>query len=264
MYDLAPVFVETFRQRRRSLALWALALGAISAMYISFYPSMGGDAMDQLVAELPEDMVTALGYDTIGTAGGWVTSTVYGLLGPALLLVYAISHGARLIAGEEESGTLELEATSPVSRSRILVERTAVLLVCIAALVGAITLVSWVLIFALGMDVPFDRLIAGSAGLLLLVVGFGGIALAVGAATGRRSLALGVAAVGAVAAFMFDALGPIVEWQWMSEVSPFYWYLGASPLIDGFDWLGLAKLGAVAVVAILGAVVTFPRRDLQV
>lgn len=264
MLDNVPILADVLARQRRSLLAWGAALAAISTMYLSFYPSMGGDAMDDLVADLPEEMVTALGYDQIGTAGGWVTSTVYGLLGPALLLIFAIGAGARLLAGEEESGTLELELTAPVSRLRILAERLSALITFVVILVAVVTVVSWILITALDMDVPRDRLAAGSAGLLLLVAAFGSISFAVGAATGRRALALGTAATLAVAAFMFDALGPVVEIQWMSEVSPFHWYLGQDPLINGFDWSGLAKLAIVTVLAWLVAVATYPRRDLQV
>ena len=264
MSDGLPIFATTVGERRRSLLAWGLALAAISAMYLSFYPSMGGDAMDQLVADLPEEMVTALGYDTIGTAGGWVTSTVYGLLGPALLLIFAIGTGARLLAGEEEAGTLELELAAPVSRLRILGERLAALITSVLLLVAVVTVVSWILIVALEMDVAADRLLAGSVGLFLLVVGFGSVSFAIGAATGRRSMALGVAATLAVAAFMFDALGPVVDISWMSEVSPFYWYLGRDPLIDGFDWFGLMKLAAISGLAFVAAIATYPRRDLHV
>lgn len=264
MRERIPIFYTVLGHQRRALLLWGLALAAISTLYLSFYPSMGGDAMDELVAGLPEEMVTALGYDTMGTAGGWVTSTVYGLLGPVLLLVFAIGGGARLLAGEEEAGTLELEATAPVSRTRLLLQRFAVLVASTVMLVAVITVVCWVLILALEMDVSAVQLLAGSAGLFLLVVGFGSFAFAVGAMTGRRALALGSSATLAVAAFMFDALGPVVELSWMSEVSPFYWYLGQDPLIAGFDWVGLSKLAVIPIIVIAAAVVIFPRRDLQV
>lgn len=264
MLDRLPIFADVVVRQSRSLLVWAMALGAISAMYLSFYPSMGGDAMDDLVADLPEGLVEALGYDVIGTAGGWVTSTVYGLLGPALLLIFAISSGARLIAGEEEAGTLELEATSPVSRLRILAERYGALVVSVLLLVLAVTVVCWVFITMLDMAVPIDRLLAGSSGLALLTLGFGSIAFAVGAFTGRRSFAIGTAAALAVAAFMLDAIGPVVDARWMSEVSPFSWYLGQDPLIDGFDRAGLGKLAVIPVLSLTVAVAAFPRRDLRV
>ena len=219
--------------------------------------------MNDLVADLPEEMVAALGYDTIGTAGGWVTTTVYGLVGPVLLLVFAIGAGARLLAGDEEAGVIELEVVAPLSRQRILAERLGVLVSSVAALVIVVTVVCWTLIAILDMDVPTDRLLAGSVGMYLLVTAFGLTAFAVGAATGRRSWALGIAAALAVAAFMFDALGAVVEVDWMSRVSPFYWYLGRDPLLNGFDWGGLAKLAAMATVASVVAAVSYPRRDLH-
>lgn len=263
MSDRFPIFMHVLHQMRRSLLLWGLALSAVSAMYLGFYPSMGGEALDDLVASLPDDLVVALGYDAIGTAGGWVTSTVYGLLGPILLSVFAVSTGARLIAGEEEAGTMELELTSPQSRLRILGERLVALATAVGALVTVMTIVCWILIRALAMDVPIDRLLAGSAGLGALTLGFGSLAFGVGAATGRRSAAVGVAAALAVLAFMFDALGPVVEQNWMSEISPFFWYLGGDPLIDGFDYRGLAKLAVVPIASALVAAVALPRRDLR-
>ncbi|MDY7106629.1 MAG: ABC transporter permease subunit [Actinomycetota bacterium] len=259
-----PITTDVLHAQRRSIPVWGAALAAVSAMYISFYPSMGGDQMDDMIANLPDNLVTALGYDQIGTAGGWLTSTVYGLLGPALLLVFAIGTGGRLLAGQEEAGTLELELTSPVPRRRIYVERLVALWCGILALVAMITLVTVVLVAAIDMEVGLTEILAGSTGLSLLVVGLGTFTFAVGAATGRRAHALGAGAAVAVAAFILDALGPVVELGWMTAISPFSWYLGNNPLVEGFDLFGLARLALITLVcAPLGAL-ALDRRDLMV
>jgi ABC-2 type transport system permease protein len=114
------------------------------------------------------------------------------------------------------------------------------------------------------MDVGLGEILAGSTGLLLLVLGFATVALAVGAVTGRRAVALGVASGVAVVAFILDALGPAVGAEWMTTVSPFSWYLGEDPLTNGFDWAGLALLGVVPVVAAVAALAAFDRRDVMV
>lgn len=258
-----PIFSALLLQQRRSLMLWGLALAAIAVMYISFYPSLG-ESYSGFVDDLPEGLVTALRYDTIGTAPGWITSTVYGLLGAVLLLVFAIGSGARLLAGEEESGTLELEATSPVPRRRILAERLGALTAIIAVLVMVLTLTTWIMVTALNMDVSFTAILAASVGLFLLILGFGSIAFAIGAATGNRALAIASAAALATVAYMFNALGPVVEVGWMSSVSPFNWYLGNDPLANGFDWVGLTKLVSTPLLAATAATFTFPRRDLNI
>lgn len=83
-------------------------------------------------------------------------------------------------------------------------------------------------------------------------------------ATGRRAVALAVAAGLAVLAFVLDALGPMLEAGWMTAVSPFSWYLAENPLTEGWDPQGLALLAVVPVVSAAVAFVTFERRDLGV
>lgn len=260
-----PVTRGVLHTQRRSLVLWSIAVAAVSAIYVSFYPAMGGGGeMQAMIDSMPDSMVTALGYDQIGTPGGYLSSTVYGILGPILLLVFAIGTGARLIAGNEEDGSLELELTAPVSRRQVFVERLVTLAVDVVLLVAVLTLVTIALVTALDMDVAADRILAGSTGLLLLVLGFGTLALAVGAATGRRGIALGTAAGLAVVSFMLDAIGPTVEMDWMTAISPFSWYLGDNPLVDGFDPGGLAALAVIPVASAVAGWWRFERRDLMV
>jgi ABC-2 type transport system permease protein len=186
------------------------------------------------------------------------------LLGPILLLVFVTVNGARLIAGQEEDGTLELELTVPVFRRRLLVERLVALWVGVTFLVAALTAVAIVLVAALDPDVRPDRLLAGCTGPLLLVLGFGTLTLGGGAATGRRSIALGLAGGLAVTSFALNAIGPTIDAGWMTAVSPFGWYLESDPLVEGFD-LGRLALLAVPPVAAAGIALTvFDRPDLAV
>lgn len=258
-----PVLFGVLREQRRAVVLWCVALAALSAMYIGLYPSIGNSGLEAVIDNLPEQLSTALGYDRLGTAAGWVTSTVYGLIGPLLLLVFAITTGSRLIAGDEESGDLELEATSPVTRQRIFIERLLALWISTMLIVAVIMVVSYGLVLALAMNITVGNIIAASTGLYLLVIGMGTVALAVGAATGRRAVALGGAATLAVAAYVFDALGPVVGVDWMTAISPFSWYLDNEPLTNGFDLLGLTLLALVPIVAATIGFYRFQRRDLM-
>ncbi len=262
--ETVPVLAGVMREQRRPLVLWGLALTAVSTLYIAIYPTMGIDEMASMVDNLPEALINALNYDEIGTAAGYISSTVYGLLGPALLLIFAIATGTRLVAGQEEDGTLELELTAPVSRTRVLLERVAALWCNVAVLVAVVAVVTIVLAAVLDLDVTVGNVLAASTGLLLLVLGFGTVGLAAGAITGRRAIGLGVAAGLAVLAFMLNAIAPTVEAEWMTIVSPFSWFLDGRPLATGFDLSRLALLATVPVLAVAAAVVGFRRRDLMV
>jgi ABC-2 type transport system permease protein len=214
---------------------------------------------------MPDGLVSALGYDTIGTAAGYLQSTVYGLLAPILMLVFALGFAARVLAGEEEDGSLELETAAPISRVRSLLERYLALLVGIVWL-GAITgAVSLVLVSALEMEVGTAELIATTLGLTVFTTALASVAFAVGAATGRRVVALAAGAGLAVVAYIANALASFMDdGAWLERLSPFGWYLGNEPLVNGLSLGGVAALLVLTLVCIVTAVVTFDRRDLGV
>lgn len=139
-----PILAGVMRSWRWGLVGWSVALAAVPAIYASFWPAMGGgEVMQEFVRAMPESLVIALGFDAMATAAGYLEAAVFGMLGLALLLSFAISAGARLIAGEEETGILELELTHPVARRTVLVQRAAALAVSTAllvAVVGAVTM----------------------------------------------------------------------------------------------------------------------------
>jgi ABC-2 type transport system permease protein len=258
------VFGGVLRGQRRSLIGWAIALTAVCAIYVSFYPLIGEEQMQDMAGMIPDDLAAAMGYDRLGDATGYLTATIYGLLGPALLLVFAIGAGARLLAGNEEDGTLELELTYPVARRTVYLERLLGLWASIAILVALTSLVSWLLVLALDLDVAGTGILAGALGLLLLTAAMGTVAYAVGAATGRRVLGLAAGAGLAVAAYMADAIGPLVGADWVTAVSPWSWYLAEDPLANGIDPVGYVLLAALAGVAAALGLLRIERRDLGV
>lgn len=258
-----PVLSGVLREQRRSLVLWGLALFAVSAFYISFYPSMGDTpAMQEVIDSMPSGLAEALGYDQISSAAGYIGATVYGLLGPVLLLVFGIATGARLVAGEEEAGSLELELAHPVGRFALVAQRWLAVLLDLLMLIVPVLLATVLLVLALDLDVQMLNVLAMTAGLLLFALAFASVSFAIGAATGRRAVALGTAAALAVLGYLAHGIGPQLEsGQWMGEISPWGWYLSADPLLNGWDFAGLGLLAAVALVAVPVAMAAFSNRD---
>lgn len=253
------------RRTRRGLVGWSLALAAVSAVYVSFYPAIGAEQLQSMVDVLPPELARAMGYDRLGSAAGYVTATVYALLGMALLVVFAVGAGARAVGGEEESGLVELDAAGPVTRATLVDGRALALVVRVAVLVAALSVVTAALVAVNGLDVTTSGLVAGGLQLGLLASAVGLVALAVGAATGRRTAAVAVGAGLAVAGYVADAIaGVVADAAWLADLSPFSWAVGGDPLVAGVD------AGAVARLVLLGAVAwligrwRIGRRDLGV
>lgn len=261
--EVLPTLRRVWRDHRRGLLPWGGALAAITFFYMAFWPMMG-DEMLAAIEGMPEGLMAALGYDRIGSAVGYVNAVVYGLIGPVLLLVYAIGLGGRLVAGQEEDGTLELDLTAPVARGRVYLERLAgvwLLVVVLVAATSAGILVSNP-VFDLGLSVA--HVLAASLGLALLVGGFGTVAFALGAATGRRSIAVGGGAGLAVLAFVFRGVADGAGVEALAALSPFSWLLEPDPLMNGFDLPSVLRLVAVPLVAAPIGLWRFRRRDLTV
>ena len=261
-----PVLRWVVRTHLRTWLGWGVVLAAVSALYISFWPAMGDNQeMQALVDGMPEALVTAMGYDAIGSPAGYLESTVYALLAPILLVVFAVGLGAQLIAGDEEAGLLELDSAGAVSRWRLLGEAALALVLVTAALAAVVGLVSIAVANLVGMDVRTGAVAGATVGLWLLVLALGNVSFAVGAATGRRGLAVAVGSGVAVAAYVTNALAPLLEdGEWVARLSPFHWYLGNDPLNEGLGLPGAAALLALALGSVLLAAVVYDRRDLGV
>ncbi len=264
---LGSVARKSLRDVRRAFFWWALGLVGLVALMISVYPSVRGNkSLNQLVNDYPDALkgFVAFGGELDYVSGaGYLGSELFSLMIPLLLLIAAIGAGSRAIAGEEESGTLDLLLANPISRSRVALEKLAALVVEVIAL-GIVLFVGLLVgAHAVTLKVSAGHLAAATASAVMLAVSFGAIAMLVGAATGHRARATGITAAVAVAAYVLNGLAPLVEAiRPLRKGSLFYHYAASDPLRHGLDLSHSAVLIGVAVVAAALLPVVFDRRDL--
>ncbi len=255
---------KAFRDQRRAFIGWMLALAGVALMYGAFYPSIRDSAADlqAYMDKLPEAVKNIIGTEYTSPRG-YLRGELFGSLGILLMLVYAIGAGARAIAGEEESRTLDLLLSTPLRRAQVLRDKA------IAAGVVCFGLAAGLFVVVAVAGPPFDLNVAladlanGCLMLALTAIAFGAIALAVGAATGRRVAANATAGAVAVVSLIVNALAPTVTaLEPLRPLSLFRWYLEPDPLTAGFQLQNVLVLVAVAVVAYAIAHVTLTRRIL--
>lgn len=262
---LSTVFAKTLRDQRKALGWWALGFVGTVFIYAGFWPTIRENAsqFNQYIDKMPEAFRSLLADVNYATPAGYLQSELFSFLAPILFLVYTIGAGARAIAGEEEAGSLDLLLSVPVARRRVLLDKFWAM---IAATLG-LTVVMWlaVIVFGAMFDLRPDlaNFTAASLSAFLLALAFGTIALAVGCATGNKGLAIGVPSGVALVTFILNVLGPSVDWlkPWRL-LSPFYYYSGHEPILNGLEPLHALVLAAISVVALVAALVAFERRDL--
>lgn len=252
------------RLRRRLIIGYAVGMAAYGAVVVALYPSFkNATSLNSLTEE--GSPVAAL-FGAVGpltSSPGWLTANLYGNFVPLIVLMATIGYGAAAIAGQDEDGTLGLIATLPVARRTITGGKLAALVV--QALPVPIATALCVLAgrwFDLTVDI--GSLLGVTAGVTLLGLLFGSLALFFGAATGSRGLALGLASGLAAIAYLINSLAPLIDWLRPARyVSPFFYAVGDHQLQNGLPpaWAGVLA-AATLVFAVAGAI-AFNRLDVH-
>jgi ABC-2 type transport system permease protein len=261
---MGSVLSKTLREQRRALAWWAFGLVAAVVLTTAFYPSISKNAasFEKLLNSLPEGLRKAFGEDFASPAG-YLQARLFSIFAPVLLLVYAIGAGSRAIAGEEDRQTLDLLLSTPVARRRVVLDKALAMVAATAGLGAVLALAIVVTGPLFEISVGDANVVAAAVDCVLLALAFGGVALAVGAGTGRRSAAVGVAAGAAAGSYLIDILSLSVNGLgWVQHLSPFSYCRAPEPIVHGLGTVDAIVLGAIAVVGVAIAAWSFERRDL--
>ncbi|KAG1648699.1 hypothetical protein GQR58_029634 [Nymphon striatum] len=206
-------FAKWLWDARRSITVWALAISAVGGLYAALWPTVNDPAFQQALESYPEGLLEAMNYDDVATPAGYLTSSVYGLIGALLLLIYATSAGARTVAGDEQAGTLELVLGHPISRTKLALLRYGALVVSVMFMCAFFLLVMLALRSPAQLtEISMGGFVAMHVHLALFTIFFGAVAYAVGAATGRRGWALGAGATVGVVAVLGEWGSPHGRW----------------------------------------------------
>ncbi|MBC7303639.1 MAG: ABC transporter permease subunit [Nocardia sp.] len=259
------IFTKSLRDSRRSLLGWTAGITVAALVYAGFYPQMAANGAAQ-AENLPESLRNALNMDDIGSAAGYLGSTVFGMIVPLLAMFFGAAVGARVSAADEESGTLDLLMAHPITRTALIAQRFAAL---VAAATGVGVLL-WLAMLAIRGSAELTTISAGRFAaqcvhLILLIVCFGALATAIGAVSGRRGTVFATTAVVGVAAWAAHTFADEIGIGWAAYLSPFHYYIDSEPLRNGIDPAGLgglAVLAAASAALVAAGTYWFNHRDL--
>jgi ABC-2 type transport system permease protein len=259
---------QTLAGSRRATVWWILGIALFLIVNVATWPAIKGQAdYDQILQDMPDALLALFGIErglSLTSPSGYLISQVFGFVLPMLFVVLAVSIGSRAIATEEEQHTLELLLAQPVSRRRVALEKFAAVATVIIT-VGAVTWLVLVLSCAIfGLDAGLGHLAIATFADVLFGLQSGALALAVGAAVGRRATAIAVASAVALVGFVLESLAGIsdalarVRW-----LSPYHYVNGNIPMLHGLRPIDVGVLVGLTVLTAIAGVVAFDRRDLS-
>lgn len=266
---LRNVFLKTLRDQRLALVGWTVGVVLAVMLIAALYPSVRDSAAEfsRLLEQLPRGLRAVLvGQELDFTSPeGYLQGRFFSFMAPLLFVIFTIRLGSAGIAGEEAAGTMDLLLSTPLRRWRLVLEKATAMVGATALLTVALWLALTMGAWAFDMDVPLARLFAACVDVALLGLAFGSVALAVGAATGERGVAVAVAGALGFVTFLVNSLAPLVPaldaWTWLS---PFHYYASVDPLRHGLEAVNvLVLLGTTLALGVVAAL-AFERRDVAV
>lgn len=253
------ILVKDLRERSLPVAALSIGIGILTIGALGVYSGMS-DTLDDLTKDFPEELMSFMGGDA---PGGYVVGEVFNLIAPLALVGFAVMTGAAATAGEEERKTLGMVMGTPVSRTSVLVGKAVALLVALGVATGGFLLAASSATAWFDVGLSTGNVVATAVHLGSLALVFGAVAMAAGAVTGRASVAAGVAGGIAVASYLANSMLPLADLDGWAEVSPWFYYAGSEPLVNGFDPTHFLVLCGLAAAAFAVALVAFNRRDLK-
>ena len=260
---LRSVYLKTIRDRWFGAVIAVGSLFLIAWMGLWAYAGLGDEAIS-FVEQMPDAYLSLVGITPDAGVAGLMLSNMFNFMGPFVIIGIAVSMGAAAIAGEEKAGTMDVLASMPRSRSRLLTSTTLAVLTMVVA-ISALSWLSYLLAVALsGTDVGSLNLVAATVHVAAVAFLHAALATALGAWTGNRALASGVTVTLVIAGFLAAGLLPLVEgWEYLAKAFPWYYIGGATPLVNGIDWPQVVVLLAISAALFVAARWALDHRDLR-
>ncbi len=261
MFELAAYEA---RRRIRGTAALAVGVSAFGLLMVAFFPSIESSGVDfaAYAESLPPAIQAAFNVQAISTVEGFLAVEFYQFVWVLLLGLYVAYAAGATLAGEVESGRIELTLAAPIRRRRVVTEKALALLAPVLALSVVTPPVVYAGVLAIGESVPAERLLAVHALGVPYLAACGGIGLLLSALLSRADFAQR-GAIGAVfGLFVLDSVSAGTEFGALGGLSPTRYYDPSAVLVEGtYDLGGAAVLAGGAVLLCALAAAAFARRD---
>jgi len=245
---------------------WGLGLGFLGGYILDIYESFfeKNINLNQFMEAFPEDL-----FAFFGSSGDLLS--IEGFLGieffsylPVILGIVVITSASKLIARQEENGSLELIISQPITRSAVFWSKLLALILSIVM----ILLLTWSG-FAVGLsrtaaiDLTYVELARPIISLFAVVLIFLSLSLMLSMLLPSSNGAGLIAGFLLIASYFITSLSNInPDLEGINKVSPLKYYQGGDAM-SGLDYQALLILIGLSVVFIGIAWLIFIRRDLR-
>ncbi len=258
------LFWHELRSRFGAILGWGIGIALFGAMYIVIWPEVG--ELFQSMSDM--EIWQAFAFD-LGSFAGYIASALIQYV-PLILGIYVIIASTGTLAGEEDSGTLELIVAAPLSRWQVVTVKAvalaiaAFLIIVIAGLGNALTLEA--IRGLIEVDVSSTELFVATLSAWPITMAFMMMGLFLGSfLPSRRAAALTVTVIFIASYFGLLLAGFAESLEPTKALSLFnYFDFTATVFTEGPQAQDIGILLGIALAFFVLALLSFQRRNVTV
>ena len=260
---LKSVFLKTLRDYRVAILGWGIGMGLVVVSPMASVSALvtTPQAREQLVS-LAATFAWNADAIAVDTIGGYATFKIGIFI--FLIAIWPLLAGSRMLRGEEDRGSMDVLLSLPRPRLRVALEKLAAMWTALLVIGVLIGLVAFAGGKKFGADFGLGDGLLFGLNLALICAVFGGLALLISQFTQERGPAAGWTAGLLLVFIVLDMVHRVVpSTEWISRLSPIYYYNLSKPLVPGHGADAGAMVVQLALAALLSgaAVWLFARRD---
>lgn len=257
------IFKHELKQAKTSFAIWTASIGFLLVVCIFLFPEMKGE-MNTIgnVFSSMGSFTEAFGMDRLnfGTLAGFYAIECGNVLGLGGAL-FASCIGAAILSKEEQEHTAEFLLTHPVSRTRILTEKLAAVLVQIILMNTVIAALSFGAMIVIGETIPWKEILLMHLAYLLLQTEMACICFGISAFMRRGSTGIGLGL--AIMMYFLNLIANMAEAaEFLKWITPFGYCEGADIVTEGRLHAAYIAVGMLfSAVGIIAAYTKYQKKD---
>ncbi|HXM72542.1 MAG TPA: ABC transporter permease subunit [Candidatus Dormibacteraeota bacterium] len=260
---LSSIFLKTLRDYRVAILGWGIGMGLVVISPMASVAALvtTPQARQQLIS-LAATFAWNADPVAVDTIGGYATFKIGIFM--FLIAIWPLLAGSRMLRGEEDRGSLDVLLSLPRSRLSVALEKLAAMWTALFAMGVLIGLLAFAGGKKFGGDFGLGDALLFGLNLALVCAVIGGLALLISQFTEERGPAAGWTAGLLLVFVVLDMVHRVVpNSEWVSRLSPIYYYNLSKPLVPGYGVNPGAMIVLLAMAAILGGVAVwlFVRRD---
>jgi ABC-2 type transport system permease protein len=258
--------VARYESERRALGAVAIAVGLslLTGMVLAIAPQILSEVdLSELAQAYPESLKNAFGIEAIGTFEGFLATELYQFAWVILLGLYFAYATGSVIAGDIERERMDMLLSTPVSRTKVVVEKFLSVVPSILLINFVVFVVVYVGSVLIDEPLTFMDILAVHALSVPYLMACAAIGLVFSVLFSRESTAQR-AGIGTVfALFMVETLVTDTDYEWVGLLSPTHYYDPTEILVHSdYNLMGAGILLEVAALLVVVSLLWFRRRDI--